>query len=308
MTATTPLTCDGFADALADYLERDDSPRARAAVETHAASCAQCGALLADLQQLRVDASGLPTLTPSRDLWAGVADRIATPVLELGARGAARHAPETGIAAGRRSMPAWIRPAAAAAGLVIATAGVTYYATREALLPEGQVAVQQVDSTEMDPRQAVSEEWEAAQRAAGLDTRVASSAANEAASTRAPRSADRAPAVGRGAPALPRRAPSPESRASLTSSQGEVQQTLEAVYGREIVQLRRIVDQRRAQLDTATVGVIERNLTIIDQAIRESRAALARDPASAYLNEQLNNVLERKVELLRAAALLPVRS
>jgi hypothetical protein len=80
------------------------------------------------------------------------------------------------------------------------------------------------------------------------------------------------------------------------------------VYGREIARLWRIVDERRAQLDTGTVGVLERNLNIIDQAIRESRAALARDPASAFLNEQLNNVLEQKVELLRAAALLPVRS
>jgi hypothetical protein len=47
---------------------------------------------------------------------------------------------------------------------------------------------------------------------------------------------------------------------------------------------------------------------IIDGAIRESRAALARDPASALLNEQLTNALEQKVELLRAAVLLPVRS
>ncbi len=68
------------------------------------------------------------------------------------------------------------------------------------------------------------------------------------------------------------------------------------------------VEQRRATLDTATIGVIERNLGIIDAAIRESRAALARDPASALLNEQLNNALEQKVELLRTAVLLPVRT
>jgi hypothetical protein len=94
----------------------------------------------------------------------------------------------------------------------------------------------------------------------------------------------------------------------LASSQPSVAATLETVYGREIARLRRIIDERRALLDTATVNVIERNLTIIDQAIRESRAALARDPASALLNEQLNNALEQKVELLRTAALLPVRS
>src|SRR5688500_8211745 len=137
-----PLNCDGFANALADYLERDDSPRIRGAVETHAASCADCGALLADLQQLRVDASGLPTLTPSRDLWAGVAERIATPVIELGRRA------EGG---GRRArIVSWMRPAAAAAALVVLTAGVTYFATREALLPETQVAARVADSAALD--------------------------------------------------------------------------------------------------------------------------------------------------------------
>jgi hypothetical protein len=56
------------------------------------------------------------------------------------------------------------------------------------------------------------------------------------------------------------------------------------------------------------VVIVEKNLGIIDQAIQESRAALARDPASLYLNEQLNYVLEKKIELLRSAAALPSRS
>jgi hypothetical protein len=56
-------------------------------------------------------------------------------------------------------------------------------------------------------------------------------------------------------------------------------------------------------------AISDPNRPLLRQTAAEGlRAALARDPASAYLNEQLNNVLERKVELLRAAALLPVRS
>jgi hypothetical protein len=286
MTATTPLTCDGFANALADYLERDDSPRIRGAVETHAASCADCGALLADLQQLRVDASGLPTLTPSRDLWAGVAERIATPVIEIGRRA------EGG---GRRArIVSWMRPAAAAAALVVLTAGVTYFATREALLPETQVATRVADSAALDPQRAVADAVDSANRAEGVGTRIVANEPDGRSNARAPRTSDPAPAVG--------------TPAVLTSNQTPVAATLETVYGREIARLRLIIDQRRALLDTATVSVVERNLTIIDQAIRESRAALARDPASAFLNEQLNNALEQKVELMRAAALLPVRS
>jgi len=295
MTSTTPLTCEGFADALADYLERDDSPRVRAAVETHAASCAACGALLADLQQLRVDAAGLPTLSPSRDLWAGIAERIATPVIEIG-RGTA--GPRSDVQGPRSKVlgPRWVRPVAAAAALVAMTAGVTYYVTRETLRPETQVAVRVIDSAAIDPDSAVKAAFDSAQRAQDVGAEMAAGPTD-----RAPRPEDRASGTAP-APRTTDRAP----RTALVS-QPPVSE-VETVYGREIARLRQIIDQRRGTLDTATVGVIERNLAIIDQAILESRAALARDPASALLNEQLNNALERKVELLRAAVLLPART
>jgi hypothetical protein len=292
MTSTTPLSCEGFAGALADYLERDDSPRVRAAVETHAASCAECGALLADLQQLGVDASGLPTLSPSRDLWAGIAERIEAPVLDLGVARGARSAPGARSAVrGAR----WLRPVAAAAALVAMTAGVTYYVTREALLPQTQVAARPIDSSAIDPRRTATAAYDSALRAENVGTRVARADQSDL----APRTTDRAPV------SPPRT--SDRASASLAANRAAISD-IETVYGREIARLRQIIDQRRGTLDTATVGVIERNLVIIDQAIRESRAALARDPASALLNEQLNTALERKVELLRAAVLLPART
>jgi hypothetical protein len=77
------MTCDQFADRLADYLEGDMDATARAAIETHASSCAECRALLADLRTLQAEATKLPELSPKRDLWAGIAARIETPVVEL---------------------------------------------------------------------------------------------------------------------------------------------------------------------------------------------------------------------------------
>ncbi len=50
--------------------------------------------------------------------------------------------------------------------------------------------------------------------------------------------------------------------------------------------------------------VIERNLQTIDQAIREAREALDRDPANTYLNSHLADARRRKLELLRHAAAL----
>jgi hypothetical protein len=70
--------------------------------------------------------------------------------------------------------------------------------------------------------------------------------------------------------------------------------------------LQEIVRSRRAQLDSGTVAIIERNLGIIDAAIAQSKAALARDPASQLLGEQLTHALDKKVELLRTAAMLPL--
>ena len=78
-----------------------------------------------------------------------------------------------------------------------------------------------------------------------------------------------------------------------------------AAYDREIAMLQNIVKDRKSQLDSATIATIERNLQIIDAAIAQSKAALARDPASRMLGEQLTHALDKKVELLRTAAMLP---
>ena len=52
-------------------------------VEAHVASCVRCTALVRDLERIRAGAGELPELTPSRDLWSGIADRIETPVVPL---------------------------------------------------------------------------------------------------------------------------------------------------------------------------------------------------------------------------------
>jgi len=80
------------------------------------------------------------------------------------------------------------------------------------------------------------------------------------------------------------------------------------IYAREISALQSIVRRRKTELDSSTVAIIERNLEIIDAAIERSKAALERDPASLMLSDQLTRVLDKKVELLRTAALLAART
>ena len=80
------------------------------------------------------------------------------------------------------------------------------------------------------------------------------------------------------------------------------------VYDNEIMMLDSVVQTRRGSLDPKTVAIIEQNLKIINKAIIESRAALAKDPRSPLLSNQLDNVLGSKVELLRTIAFLPTQS
>jgi hypothetical protein len=95
--------------------------------------------------------------------------------------------------------------------------------------------------------------------------------------------------------------------ARLARADGLMSET-EPVYDREISKLRSIMKSRRSQLDPRTVAVLEQSIAVIDSAIAQSRAALAKDPASGFLAEQLNHSLEKKVELLRTAAMLPART
>jgi len=100
-----------------------------------------------------------------------------------------------------------------------------------------------------------------------------------------------------------------EPSAALASrSSGTTRTASEMTYGDEIQRLQAIITERRRELDPATVSVIEESLKVIDAAVRQSRAALARDPRSGFLVDQLNSALDKKVELLRTVALLPSRT
>ena len=102
----------------------------------------------------------------------------------------------------------------------------------------------------------------------------------------------------------PRRRPSSGSGSSVLISNEPT--APEVMYDQEIVRLRVILEQRRADLDTATVAAVEKSLKTIDQAILDARTALTRNGSSEFLNEQLNRALEKKLGVLRRVALMPV--
>jgi Putative zinc-finger len=250
-------------NALPNYMDETLDAGLRRRVDEHLAECLRCNALLRDINAITALAAHLPELVPSRDLWNGISARIEPTVLPFGVR------------ATRDFTRRWAPVAAAAAAvLVVATAGVTYFATSRLLRPAaGRVAV----STAPTVTPAIN--VPAAGTAAAVKPTVVERSVNSGDSV--------------------------TGAASLASRSMAAASPSELAYGDEIERLQKIIADRRHQLDPATVLVIEQNLKIIDAAVKQSRAALAHDPKSGFLTDQLNNALDKKVELLRTVVLLP---
>ena len=272
----TSINCDRFADKLSDYLERDVDEPTRASIDAHALHCAECGRLLADLRALRLSAANLSELSPSRDLWKGIAERIETPVVELKTSDVilmrAKRAEDLLVQAGaKRRSRTWA--GLAAAGLVAITATVTYEVTKRSIA-SAPVVVATVPSPV---------------------TNTAAPVGPAAITTPAAPARDSVPVA---------RPTANAPAASLVSDRPSAQQT----YDNEIARLRIVVERRRPQLDSVTIAVIEHNLKVIDDAIRQCKLALRKDPSSQFLMESLNDALDNKVQLLRTAAMLPSKA
>jgi len=91
-------------------------------------------------------------------------------------------------------------------------------------------------------------------------------------------------------------------RSDLRVGEGQGWAVVQADFDRASDELSRILAVERERLRPETVVLLERNLAVIDTAIAESRAALARDPASAELRRFFAAAARQKVELLRWAA------
>jgi len=80
---------------------------------------------------------------------------------------------------------------------------------------------------------------------------------------------------------------------------GEGWVAVQADFDRATNELGVILAAERGRLRPGTVAVLERNLAVIDAAIAESRAALARDPANTELRRLFAAASRQKVELLQ---------
>lgn len=254
MDDTTLLTpsgasadCARFDAQCGGYLERDLDATEQAWMTAHQSACADCAALVHDLEAIVAESQALPGMAPSRDLWSGIEARLDTTVIPILAAAARTRIART---VSVRSM------AIAATMLVAVTSGIT---------------------------------WRLAVRGNPLPATPASTPPPIA------------PTTGRTNDAALAGATVAIVEAARDDRDGT---DADVVYEREISALRRIIDDRVVELDSVTVRELRRNLDIIDQAIRDSRQALARDPRSALAATHLDRALETKLALLRRVALL----
>ncbi|MEO7359025.1 MAG: zf-HC2 domain-containing protein [Gemmatimonadaceae bacterium] len=271
------ITCEQFEDRISDYIDGMLSPGDRVMMDTHASQCAPCSAALAEVSAIVRDAAAMPLLAPSRDLWAGIVDRLDTPVVSIATSKV--RATKTHPAVSFRMF------AAAAVLLVTVSSGATYWLTR-----------------------AQSEPTAGAPQLGSNASQVATSAGAESLTTTFTPALVSAAAgnvvaaksnIDNGA--APELSLAGRSRTRYAANDGNA---AELVYEREIIAMRRIVDERLGDLDSNTVVEIERNLRIIDKAIGDSRRALQNDPRSRFLSSQLDRALENKLDILRRLALL----
>ena len=122
------MITDPWTDRLSEYLDGDLTAAERNALERHLAACPSCSTTLAELTRVVMRARALPAPQPMRDLWDGIAERIA-----------AEHAPPPAMPAPpprrRRWSFAWPELAAAAMAIAVGSGGTAWWAANRMAQP-----------------------------------------------------------------------------------------------------------------------------------------------------------------------------
>ena len=270
------MTCAECDELFLDYFEAELEDAAAKQVEAHVSSCARCQGLVRDINGIRNTAAAMPDLTPSRDLWSGIEARIQPSVRSIAPARPASIAMSRG----------WL--AAAAAALIVVSSSVTYVAATKTSAPKKQAA-----STMQSPVRVAG----AVVEAEGQSEVVASQPSVAPTAPKTSVSRNVAPVV---------RAQRPAGATLASARPGDTRWSApELALSGEIDRLQVMLEKKRTELEPETIRVVEENLAIIDAAVKQARAAVERDPASGFLNERLDNALQKKAQLLRTVVFLP---
>jgi hypothetical protein len=158
------MNCETYRQSVQALIEGDLDPEQQRALEAHAATCAACRTLTADLEAIRDAGGALERRTPSKDVWARIALQLtAEPTFQQAT--AARRAREAEAAAARTRHWNWPVLAMAASLLIALVAGSLYVvnlsrpaapATNAAAAPGNATSGELVQSIENELDQAAA--------------------------------------------------------------------------------------------------------------------------------------------------------
>ncbi len=266
-------TYDRWTDRLSEYLDNELDGAERAALELHLASCPACAGALDELRAVIAAAGALEDTPPERDLWAGIAVRLA-PTAEP----AVISLPE------RRRRFSFTLPQLAAAGIaVVALSSTLVWLVTNRLTGSATTSPPVAVATPTVPSRAAAPE-----------------PAAPAARTEA-REPQAAPSPAALAVTEPSRSP---GASRVRFARAEAVREADRQYDRAVADMERLLRQERTRLRPETVQALETSLAQIDRAIADARRALAADPANMYLNDHLAESMRLKLELLRQATAL----
>ena len=126
-------------DALSAYVDGGLEASEARAVADHLAACAECRAVVADLERLRDDVRrwAADTAIPAADLWPGIAARLSAPEATLaGTTGAPSRASVVQLAWYRRRVSLGVPELALAASLIAVLGGALIYQRGSVPAPE----------------------------------------------------------------------------------------------------------------------------------------------------------------------------
>jgi len=283
------MACTEFQPALSELVDGTLSREGKARLESHLEECTDCRALLADLRRLRESARALPKMTPPESLCQKVRADFDAEASRASAKPAVR-------ASARLAVGASARPAVGASARPAVGASAKQTVGASAKLAVGASAKRV--SAGMP---ASSAKWRPGSVLRFIPRRTSVLAGLAAAAVLVL-------AVSAGIffatrPAVPASAVEP------TSAHQTPEQTVQSVeseldladqhYEKAIAGLEQVAKDGQALLDPQVAEVLQKNIGVIDQAIRESRTALRSQPTSELAQASLFDALQRKVGLLR---------
>ena len=291
------MACTEFQPALSELVDGTLSREGKARLESHLEECTDCRALLADLQRLRESARALPKMTPPESLCQKVRADFDAEASRASAKPAVRASARLAVGASARpAVGASARPAMGASARPAVGASAKQTVGASAKLAVGASAKRV--SAGMP---ASSAKWRPGSVLRFIPRRTSVLAGLAAAAVLVL-------AVSAGIffatrPAVPASAVEP------TSAHQTPEQTVQSVeseldladqhYEKAIAGLDQVAKDGQALLDPQVAEVLQKNIGVIDQAIRESRTALRSQPTSELAQASLFDALQRKVGLLR---------